>query len=125
MKRRQTVQRKLLLESAKILDHPTAADVYDAIHQQQPNISMATVYRNLNLLDQEGLLSKLSIPGSADRFDGNVGHHYHMICSKCKKIFDIDVNYFSEIDERVHEQTGLYVKGHDIVFVGTCIECTH
>ena len=61
-------------------DHPTAETVYLNIRKEFPNISLGTVYRNLNLLAEIGEIQKLSSGIGPDRFDGNPAPHYHFIC---------------------------------------------
>ena len=73
-------QRELIYEA--VLQnpvHPTADNVYTLIREENPNVSLGTVYRNLNLLSDNGLLRKIAMPNAPDRFDGRIDEHYHMI----------------------------------------------
>ena len=72
-------------------DHPTAEMVYSRAKELMPNIGMATVYRNLNVLVQAGALNRLSFPGDIDRYDDASEVHDHAICLNCKKIIDIHI----------------------------------
>ena len=70
MAKRNTIQRQLVIAAVRFLaDHPTAEEVYDRITMEYPDISKGTVYRNLNSLVESGLLSKVSVPSGADRFE--------------------------------------------------------
>ena len=70
-------------------DHPTAETVYLNIRREFPNISLGTVYRNLNLLAEIGEIQKLSPGIGPDRFDGNPAPHYHFICRHCGCVMDL------------------------------------
>ena len=72
--------------------HPTADTVYLHIRKEFPNISLGTVYRNLNLLADMGEAIKISTPEGGDRFDGRTAPHYHVVCSRCSRIFDLELD---------------------------------
>ena len=82
-------QRELILKT--VLEnriHPTADMVFSLLKPEYPSLSLATVYRNLNLLAENGLLVRIPVPGGADHFDGTLSPHYHMICEKCDRMVD-------------------------------------
>ena len=86
--RSMTRQRRVILqELQKVTTHPTADQVYDMVRKKLPRISLATVYRNLDLLAQDGLISKLD-GGAQLRFDGNPADHYHIRCTRCQRVDD-------------------------------------
>ena len=73
-------QRELVLQA--VLEnpiHPTADGVYQQVRQQNPRISLGTVYRNLNFLAEMGMIRKISMPVGSDRFDGRLDQHDHMV----------------------------------------------
>ena len=72
-------------------DHPTADALYTSIREQFPNISLGTVYRNLNLLVDLGEIRKLSCGDGTDHFDYDTSPHYHFVCKECGKIMDISM----------------------------------
>lgn len=72
-------------------DHPTAQMIYQRIKKDIPNISLGTVYRNLNLLSELGQIKKISIPNEKEHFDKTLQNHYHFYCVKCGKVDDIDI----------------------------------
>lgn len=122
--KRNTIQHKLVQEAViELANHSTAEAVAGYIRQKYPNISVGTVYRNLNLLATEGEIAKITVPDSADRFDHILKEHYHMRCSKCNNFFDIDIAYIKDIDEKVESLTGFKLHGHEILFNGICNEC--
>ncbi len=121
--KRNTIQRRLIRDAVRELDiHATAEQVYDFVAEQHPTISKATVYRNLSQMADSGeLLNIGSLNGSA-RYDHNCHKHYHFICEKCSKVFDID-HYQPDLDERVLVMEGFAVRSHSLTFSGLCPDC--
>ncbi len=117
-------QREIILETLqKNAMHPTADMVYSILHVQYPNISLATVYRNLNQLTQTGVIRKLDgLDGSA-RFDHNTHKHHHFICAKCHRVYDVPYEVVPELATQAAAQTGLAVESCDIIFRGCCPDC--
>lgn len=104
-------------------EHPTADMVYSHIRTIYPNISLGTVYRNLNLLTSTGEIQKLSCGESGDRFDGDVSTHYHFICRKCQRVFDLPMESIDHIDKTAGEHFSGTIEGHYTYFYGVCEEC--
>ncbi len=120
---RETRQRKLVLDSVSHrLDHPSAEDIYQEVHEADPRVSKATVYRNLKLLAERGEIRHVKVPG-ADRFDSTLAHHYHLLCTKCRQLIDVPLPYEDEKDRQVAEATGYRIKRHLTVFEGLCPAC--
>lgn len=120
---RNTMQRTMTLKAvAHLKNHPTADEVYDYVREENPHISRATVYRNLNKLCDCGKLARVKISGSADRFDHNLGAHYHFMCNSCKKVVDLDIPYMDSINDMCCID-GRQVNAHQILFDGICKEC--
>ena len=118
------MQKKLVEGAVKSMrTHPTAEDVYDYIAARHPEISRATVYRNLRQLSDCGEIRRIEVPGAADRYDFNVSDHYHTSCKLCGKFSDIDLPYMDGLDEMVSEMTDYDMESHDIVFKGVCPGC--
>ena len=124
MVKRNTMQKKLVEEAVKsIKTHPTAEEVYEYITTRYPEISRATVYRNLRQLSDKGDIRRIEVPGSADRYDFNTSEHYHIQCKICGRFSDIDLPYIQGMDEVVAEMTDYDMESHDIVFRGICPRC--
>ena len=104
--------------------HPSAEYIYDILRHANSNISLATVYRNLNKMAQIGRIKKIN--GLEDRahFDHNTFEHYHFICRKCGRIYDIPCDIAPDIIKKAQEETGFKIESHDIVFNGVCRECS-
>lgn len=87
---RQREAIKHYLASTK--EHPTADTVYLHVKEDFPNISLGTVYRNLNLLTDIGEAIKIPTPDGGDRFDGNVIPHNHFLCTSCGRLLDLELD---------------------------------
>lgn len=104
-------------------DHPTADVIFAELRQKDPSISLATVYRNLKLLSDLGEIRKLSFVSGADRFDPTVKPHYHFVCERCGKVYDIPMKVAEALDSEAEMYIPGAITGHDLVFRGICDEC--
>ena len=122
---RMTNQRLVILqELRKSTTHPTPDEVFSRVRRILPHISLGTVYRNLEILSQMGLISKLDLAGSQKRFDGQTDKHYHICCIECNRIDDIPVD---SVEKKVKFVSG-NMKGYtsiteSLTFKGICKEC--
>ena len=122
--KRMTKQRKKILEVLKKTDcHPTADWVYEKVKKDIPNISLGTVYRNLNVLSEMGKIKILNYGSSHSRFDGNIKNHYHFHCENCQEVFDIELDIHNEINEKLEQEKGFRALEHRLEFYGLCSEC--
>ncbi|HTO22728.1 MAG TPA: transcriptional repressor [Spirochaetia bacterium] len=122
--RRRSQQRERILELLKSTDsHPTANWIYARLRRDFPSLSMGTVYRNLAVLAEQGLISRIGFGSTFDRFDAKTGHHYHLICDHCGTIIDLDLPVDESLNRRVRAAAGLEARSHDIQFRGTCASC--
>ncbi len=103
--------------------HPTAEYLYTKIKEKDPKISLATLYRNLNQLAENGIIKKIDGLENSSHFDHNTHEHYHFICKKCKRVFDIDADVAPELIRKTEELTDFVIENHDIVFSGICKDC--
>lgn len=119
-------QRELVLNAVRQnYCHPTADFVYTYLRREHPNISLGTVYRNLNLLAECGLIHRVGMPGGSDRYDARMDEHYHMVCEKCGCVFDVELELLDGLDRRIEEDTGFCVKSHNLIISGICSCCRH
>ena len=105
-------------------DHPTAETVYLNVKNEYPNISLGTVYRNLNLLAEMGEVLKISTPNGGDRFDGHMHPHYHFCCNKCGRVIDLDLGDLSYINKEAEKGFDGEIENHSMMFYGTCEHCS-
>ena len=117
-------QREVILKTLYACGtHPTADDIYQMLKPQHPSLSLATVYRNLNQLAQNGMAMKIEVPDGSDRFDGTLTPHHHMICEQCGSVTDIPAEYVSEANEWALNGLGVKVNRCSMIFYGLCAGC--
>ena len=117
-------QREIILETLKQnVVHPTAEYLYDILKKTHPKISLATLYRNLNQLAQNGIIKKIDGLETSSHFDHNTFEHYHFICSECKRVFDIPADVAPGLTQKAEEFTDFTINTHDVVFCGICKDC--
>ncbi|MCM3041955.1 peroxide-responsive transcriptional repressor PerR [Paenibacillus motobuensis] len=105
------------------MGHPTADEIYRALEPRFPNMSVATVYNNLKMFIEAGLVRELTYGDSSSRFDADVSNHYHIICEKCGKIEDFTYPSLDEVERMAEEVTGFEVHGHRLELHGVCKDC--
>ena len=121
--RRVTDQRRVILDVVRGTDaHPAADWVYRKVRRRLPRISLGTVYRNLKLLADQGLIQELDSRGLG-RYDGNSVRHYHFTCQVCGQISDLAETVDRGLDGRMAQRTGLEIWHHRIEFYGRCLTC--
>lgn len=121
---RYSKQRELILNTVlhnRI--HPTAENVYKLLKNDYPELSLGTVYRNLNFLAENNMLKKINVPDGSDRFDGTLARHQHLICRKCGKVTDISVDELLAIQSNILKNTGFEIDIDTLAFEGICKEC--
>lgn len=117
-------QRELILQVMKqSQSHLTAMQVYKQVKKELPTISLGTVYRNLNVLDEQNLIRRIVVPYGCDEFDYNPMEHSHFFCMKCENIYDLESNIDQKMKQIVEETTGYEITNTNIVFKGICHEC--
>lgn len=121
-----TVQRRVVLEVVLARrDHPTADQIFDDVKTKFPDISRTTVYRVLDTLVDIGVIGKPSHFGSATRFEPNIHHHHHLICTRCGKVWDVE-NDGPQLDIAnilKGSGVGFDVSNYSIHVNGTCADC--
>jgi len=121
---RMTKQKKVILDILQnTKSHPSADWVYEQARKLVPDISLGTVYRNLNVLRDMGKISELNYGSTYSRYDGVASNHYHFFCEKCNNLFDVTIPVYEGLDKMVQETTGFEVRQHRMEFYGICNEC--
>lgn len=103
--------------------HPSAEMVHEMLRQQHPDISLATVYRNLTLFKNQGLIQSLGTVGGAERFDADTRPHVHFICLGCSQVTDLPEVELPEALMASAGRTGNQVSGCQVTFTGMCRNC--
>jgi len=121
---RETKQRSAILGFLKdTRSHPTADQIYEAVRKKIPNISKGTVYRNLQVLADNGIVSVLDIRGPLSRYELRQEAHYHFRCETCGRVYDLDEPVDLGLEDRISKRTGFLVSGHQTEFRGRCADC--
>jgi Fur family peroxide stress response transcriptional regulator len=104
--------------------HPSAEWVYEHVKAEMPDISLATVYRNLSLFKDQGLIMSLGTVQGVERFDGNTHPHVHFVCTNCGGIVDLPgISVPEELNAAVSRDSGGRVDSCQLTFTGLCGEC--
>lgn len=121
---RLTSQRQVILEELKrVKSHPTANEVYDMVRKRLPRIGLGTVYRNLDLLAERGIINKLEVGGEQKRFDGDTSPHYHIRCVRCNRVEDIFIERDKKLEKKAATCCKYKILDHHIQFSGICSKC--
>ncbi len=122
---RLTPQRlEILRILASSREHPSVEQVFEEVRRRFPTTSLATVYRNILKLKELGQVLELGFADSGNRYDGNRPFpHPHMVCIKCRRIMDPDVENLEDLTERLARTTGFRIVNHRLDFFGICPGC--
>lgn len=118
-KQREAIKSFLMASKA----HPTAEVVYDNMKKEFPNISLGTVYRNLNFLVDHGDAVRLECGDGLDHFDGDTHPHYHFYCKKCHSIMDLEMLPIDHVNVIAGAKFDGKIEDHVVYFRGLCKEC--
>jgi Fur family transcriptional regulator, peroxide stress response regulator len=122
---RHSKQRERILELLRSTEaHPTANWVYARLRKEFPNLSMGTVYRNIGILTEQGLIKRIDFGSTFDRLDAKVKAHYHFICEQCGAIIDLDIPVEQRFNRSIAAGDGFVVRRHDVEFYGLCPQCS-
>jgi len=125
VQRKYSKKRQAILEMLSATDaHPSAEQIYSELKPLYPDLSLGTVYRNLNLFRENGDVVCVGTFGGQERFDWNTAPHPHFICTRCHRILDLDLS-FSATDHYadVEKATGGSVSSESVAFLGLCEQC--
>lgn len=117
-------KREALIKLLQSTDsHPDADWIYSHMREIYPNISLGTVYRNLNFLTEQGSILKLSVGTGTEHYDANINTHSHLVCSSCGAIKDIHDIYMDEVFYKIESEHSIRIDSHCLIFQGLCAEC--
>lgn len=118
----RTKQRQLIMDAVMASEtHPTADELFREIRDRLPTISLATVYRNLNILAGDAKIRKVEMPGMPDRFDWRMESHDHLLCEGCGKVFDFALP--QALIGQIEQASGMQVRQYSLVAKGKCRGC--
>lgn len=126
---RNTKQKRFILDCFKKSGgrHMNVEEIYNLIKEHDEKISIATVYRNLKVLEQQGVVKKLYMAEDAPSFyemnDSDEHAHHHLVCSKCGAILDFEGDLLDSLEKTIEKKKGFKIKDHRVVFYGLCKAC--
>lgn len=117
-----TPQRLKIVESLNTYGHLNIDMLYQEVKEAYPNVSLATVYKNIAIMTQNGLLEEVKVPSEKSVYEVRKEPHLHLHCVKCGKIEDFEID-LKPVTERAEKLSGYNVLDTDMVFDGVCPEC--
>lgn len=104
--------------------HPSAEEIYRMLQAEHPDISLATVYRNLSLFKRQGLIRSLGAVDGVERFDGDTSPHVHFICTGCGAVLDLpELALPQSLEAEAQQFSGCHITGCQLTFSGVCPSC--
>ena len=106
-------------------NHPTASDIYEIVKERRPHIGLASIYRILHSLVEQGYIKELRHGDESCRYDGRVERHDHAICTECGALLDvpIDIRLAPELLQQAANSTGIELATHELRLYGRCSAC--
>ncbi len=122
--RRRSAQREKIHEIIRSRsDHPTAAQIFDALRKVSPSAGMGNVYRNIRILMEEGRIKRREFNDGIEHFDAITSLHYHFVCEVCGAISDFPMPVQADLEAAARKLSGKAITGHTIQFFGVCEAC--
>ncbi|MEK3911189.1 MULTISPECIES: Fur family transcriptional regulator [Paenibacillus] len=121
---RMTPQRHAILAYLlNTMTHPTADEIYKALAPRYPSMSVATVYNNLKVYIELGLVREMTYGDHSSRFDADMSDHYHALCEECGKLVDFAYKPLNDLEITAGVETGFLIKSHRVEVYGLCTDC--
>ena len=121
-----THQRRVIYETVMSLDgHPSPELIYDAVRRKIPSISLATVYKNVRTFMESGMLREVSMHHGSLRVEPNESEHYHLVCTRCRQITDLDPESVRVLPVKAtRSMKGFQVTRITVDVLGICAACS-
>ena len=126
VKQRYSKQRETILNVLKNdCTHPNVDSIFMKVREIIPDISLGTVYRNLNLLAENKDILKLDFGDGVVHFDARITPHFHMVCNECGQVEDVfvDESVVTSFTKNVHKKSNVHITETDVLFHGICQQC--
>ncbi len=123
-KHKRSKQRDMILKLLRsTVTHPTSSSIYDQLKKEISSLSLGTVYRNLNILTEQGLIRRFDFGSTFDRYDADISPHYHFCCERCGSFVDLETPVYEGLNKEVEKTTNFKIDSHRIEFYGMCDKC--
>ncbi len=117
-----TPQRVAIIEYLSEYGHLSISKMYELVSKKFPSISLATIYKNVNAMIDNGFLKEVKIIGQDSRYELNYGEHSHVVCRECGKVVDIEMES-DELLKEASKKSNMSVESSSMVFYGVCEGC--
>lgn len=117
-----TPQRIAIVEELVHHGHLSIEELYQALLERFPTISLATVYKNINAMEEKDFVQEVKIPEQKSKYELTKAHHAHVVCQECKKVEDIMVST-DKVRDEVKDISHYRIDKEDLIFTGVCPEC--
>lgn len=104
-------------------EHPSADMIYEVLKKEEPNLSLGTVYRNLNLLEQLGMIKKVTNVNNVERYDAMTEDHVHFVCNKCGAVIDLPAFDEKTIKNTLDSADAGEIQWVNVIIGGVCKNC--
>lgn len=101
-------------------EHMTAEKIFLKCKEKSLRISVATLYRSLGIMVEQGLITRVSVCGQSDRYDKNMSKHEHIFCERCGKLRDV---YIDDLKPLLEARIGMPLSSYDLCMKYVCSEC--
>lgn len=119
-----THQRQVIYDALMSFEgHPSPEAVYEKVAPQIPSISLGTVYKNIKTFVESGLIREVSLHHGSARLETNLQPHHHLVCERCKSIFDLDEEDVEPVKLKRHLPRGFKPHRYSLEFIGLCKSC--
>ena len=118
-----TPQRQLVLDAVRELGHATPEQICAAVQRAAPAVNITTVYRNLDLLEQLGMVQHTHLGHGAPSYSPEKHEHVHLVCHSCGEVTEIDTELLDELAGRLHAEYGFLLDAAHVGLTGTCGKC--
>ncbi len=112
-----------VVQAAK--NHPTALEVYEAVKKAKPRMGLASVYRILHHLVEQGYIKNLSYGDESCRYDAQTSRHDHAVCTECGALLDLplEVSLSQQVLQNAAQAAGIELGSHEVRLYGRCASC--
>ena len=121
---RLTPQRQLVLQAVDKLGHATPDEILAEVQQHASAVNVSTVYRNLEVLEELGLVRHAHLSDRAPTYHSVTDHtHFHLVCRKCQRVVSVDPDVVAPFADRLRQEHGFVVDVGHLAIFGECVEC--
>lgn len=103
--------------------HMSADEIYAGLNEEGKEVSVATVYRNLKILQEECRVASIMLESGKQVFDKTCRPHDHLICVRCHRVIDLDIPYDRSLEQKAAKQLGIPIESHSLTLYGVCKDC--